>query len=211
MAGHEYSVVGHSRSRIGSYIALISGSVAGGLTALAGLAISFLDKLGYMNIPTIIVWPLTGGGVFALLFILFDRFIWRWPRFRSLVGVPDIAGVWSLSGQTYDQDNNPTFRWSGKITITQGYEKITVHLKSAQSESKSISAAIVNEGDHGYRLIYSYRNEPKPGERELQSHIGHCELLFGPDRQTAEGIYFNGLGRVTSGTMKLTRELGNAA
>ena len=211
MAGHEYSVVGHSRSRIGSYIAFVAGAVAGGLTTLAGFVISFLDEIGYLNMPALLLWPLTGGAVFATLFVLFDRFIWRWPRFRGFVGVPDIAGGWALEGQTYDQNNNPTYQWSGKITITQGYEKITVHLKTAQSESKSISAAIVNEGDHGYRLIYSYRNEPKPGERELKTHIGHCELLFGPDGRTAEGIYFNGLGRITSGRMKLNREVNNAA
>ena len=85
-----------------------------------------------------------------------------------------------------------------------------VWLRTSQSGSHSISAALVPEGRR-YRLIYSYRNQPKPGEPELQTHIGHCELLFEPDLQSAEGSYFNGGGRFTHGTMNLKRSVPDAA
>ena len=62
----------------------------------------------------------------------------------------------------------------------------------------------------GFQLIYSYRNQPGPGEPELQSHLGHCELLFAPDLQCAEGHYFNGVGRFTHGTMTLKKGSSNA-
>ena len=72
------------------------------------------------------------------------------------------------------------------------------------------SAALVPEGRR-YRPIYSYRNQPKPGEPELQAHIGHCELLFETGLQSAEGNYFNGGGRFTHGTMNLKRDVPDAA
>lgn len=206
MAGHEYSVVGHSRSKIGSYIAFLSGGVAGLATTVAGLAVAYFEAKGWFAIPTLVVWPITGGAVFTILFILFDRFIWKWKRFTSFVGVPNISGSWKVEGLSYKEEDDLPRPWEGRITITQGYEKITVVLKTAQSGSSSVSAAIIHEGDTGYRLIYSYRNYPRPGEPELQSHLGHCSILFAPDERTAEGDYFNGLGRSTYGRMSLTRE-----
>lgn len=205
MSAHEYSVVGHSRSKIGMYIAFASGLVAGVITTVAGLVMSYLQSIGWISLPSIVVWPVTGGVVFGILFLIFDKVAWKWKRLHALVGVPDISGAWTVTGSSFDQNNSPKAKWNGRIEITQFYEKITVWLKTEQSESSSISAAIINEGRAGFRLIYSYRNQPRPGESDLQSHIGHCELLFNSDLDRAEGGYFNGGGRFTHGTMLLVR------
>ena len=54
--------------------------------------------------------------------------------------------------------------------------------------------------------MYSYRNEPKIGEKDLYQHIGYCDLTFNASADAAEGQYFNNKGRVTYGRMKLTRK-----
>ncbi|WP_300039484.1 hypothetical protein [uncultured Roseobacter sp.] len=205
MREHEYSIVGHSRSRIGLYIAVFSGALASGLTLLVGYAVLRIEAAGYFDVPQLILWPFTAVSIFGILFFLFDRFAWKLFGLKAIVGVPNISGCWALTGQSYDVEQNPTFDWSGKIDITQKYERIFIHLRTETSESHSVSAAIVPEGRAGFRLIYAYRNEPKPGQKELNSHIGHCELLFSPDLCSAEGSYFNSGGRFTHGTMKLER------
>lgn len=210
MSEHEYSVVGHSRSKIGMYIAFFAGALAGALAVGAGLLMTAARNSGYLNLPEIVFWPVTGAAVFGIMFFVFDRFGWRWRGIRLAVGIPDISGLWTLEGVSFDPDHKPKGPWNGQIEITQKYEKIFVCLRTAQSGSHSISAALVPEGQR-YRLIYSYRNQPKPGEAELHAHIGHCELLFAPDLQTAEGSYFNGGGRFTHGTMNLKRSIADAA
>jgi hypothetical protein len=204
MSEHEYSVVGHSRSKVGMSIAFVAGLIAGALTTLAGILLTVAREAGYFSVPDILLWPITGTAVFGVLFLAFDKFGWRLWGLRSAVGIPHIAGRWSLEGASFDQNQKPQYRWSGEVEITQRYEKIFVCLRTDQSRSHSISAAMVPEGSQ-YRLIYSYRNQPKPGEPELQAHIGHCELLFERDLRSAEGSYFNGGGRFTHGRMKLLR------
>ncbi|WP_319530794.1 hypothetical protein [uncultured Cohaesibacter sp.] len=204
MSDHEYSVVGHSRSKIGMYIAFISGAVAGVITAIVGLIVTALQSF-QVNVPNVVLWPITGGLVFAVLFLIFDKYIWRITRLRGVIGVPDISGSWVLTGQSFDTDNQPKYPWEGKVEITQCYEKITVFLQTSRSSSHSISAAIVDEGRAGWRLLYSYRNDPKPGEGDLTAHVGHCDLLFSDSLKDAEGQYFNGGGRFTHGTMQLKK------
>lgn len=205
MREHEYSVVGHSRSRIGLYIAVCAGALASGLTLFIGYFVSWIETEGHFDVPQLILWPFTAVSIFGILFFLFDRFAWRLFGLKTIVGIPDISGCWKLNGQSYDVEQNPTFEWLGEIDITQKYERIFIHLRTKTSESHSVSAAIVPEGRAGFRLIYAYRNEPKPGQKELNSHIGHCELLFSRDLCNAEGRYFNSGGRFTHGTIKLER------
>lgn len=206
MAGHEYSVVGHSRSKIGMVISVVSGLVAGALTTLVGIVAAYLADKG-VSIPNIIMWPITGAVVFGVLFLLFDKVFWKHVRLRGVVGIPDISGKWRIDGKSFNPNTEEEYDWTGSIEITQCYEKITVFLKTSQSSAQSITAAMVDEGIAGFRLIYSYRNQPKPGEVELQGHLGHCEILFASELTTAEAQYFNGLGRSTHGTMKLLKEL----
>lgn len=54
--------------------------------------------------------------------------------------------------------------------------------------------------------MYSYKNEPRAGEPELNAHVGHCEMRFARGMARAEGDYFNARGRGTFGRMTLTRK-----
>ncbi len=67
MADHEYSVVGHSRAKIGMLIAAVAGAVSGALGTLAGLAATYLSDR-QVDVPDLILWPLTGTVIFGMLF-----------------------------------------------------------------------------------------------------------------------------------------------
>ena len=78
-------------------------------------------------------------------------------------------------------------------------------MKTSQSGSNSISAALVWDDIDGYVLLYHYQNDPKLGETELRAHRGFAEITFHKDLRSGEGEYFNGHGRNTFGRMRLTK------
>lgn len=81
-----------------------------------------------------------------------------------------------------------------------------IHLKTSQSESKSISASIFHEEGVGYRLLYQYNNRPNANELDLNNHSGTSELLFSEDTLLADGSYYTDRHRTTVGKMILRRE-----
>ncbi|AXK40192.1 hypothetical protein [Crenobacter cavernae] len=205
---HEYSVLGGlNRAAIGRYLSIMSALVASTLGATILSIVDFARRLGWADpLPPLILWPLTGGLIYMVLYWLFDTRIWRWKKIAELLKVPDLSGTWRVAGQTINQDKTLGNIWEGEITIVQSWDKLRVRLKTKQSASNSIAAALVYDKADGFRLIYNYKNEPKIGERELMAHRGSAELVFDDNLQTATGEYFNGHGRYTFGTMKLSRE-----
>lgn len=206
MQAHEYSVVGHNRTLLGRWLFTGASVLAAVFTALGVIAAEVAKSWGLPEgVRTYLIAPVGAAAVFALLHLTFAK--WGWRAFCLLGLFPRVVGRWSCEGSTIDDDGNVTYRWQANVTITQDWEKIRVHLKTAQSGSYSVAASLLPEGDGGWMLMYSYRNEPRQGEPELKSHIGYCELHFAPDGKTAEGDYFNARGRKTAGRMKLTKEI----
>lgn len=64
------------------------------------------------------------------------------------------------------------------MVITKSWSRILIHLRTPQSESKSISASIFHEASVGYRLLYQYNNKPNADEIDLSNHSGSSELLL---------------------------------
>lgn len=59
MRSHEYSVVGHSRARVGLYIAGVSGAVASLITLIFSRIASSMAQAGYFDLPELVLWPVT--------------------------------------------------------------------------------------------------------------------------------------------------------
>lgn len=207
---HEYSVLGGiNRARIGQVIAIVAAAVSSGLVVILLVLFDFAKHLGLGHfMPALALPPIGAGIVFTALYWLFSRHVWRWPWARMALGVPDLRGTWRVDGQTINADEarSPGFVWSGKIVITQTWDKLRVRLTTAQSGSNSVTAALIRDDADGFRLFYSYRNEPRIDQPELKSHRGYAEITFSQDLKSGEGEYFNGQGRFTFGTMKLTKE-----
>ncbi len=206
---HEYALLGGmNRAKVGRYLSV----AAAGISALVMLSVLALwdaaKALGLPpNIPPAVLSLIGAGTIFTVLYWFLDKHAWRWAPVGGWLKAPDLSGEWLCEGVSLDADGSTKFDWSGTITVVQTWDKIRVRLKTPTSGSNSLAAALVCDEADGFRLLYNYRNEPRIGEPELQSHRGFAELVFSPDRMSAEGEYFNGQGRFTFGKMKLVKEV----
>lgn len=195
---HPYSTNSPANPNLIALLALISCAVSVGIGALT--------KQIHDN------WGWTIGGVsalscFGVLFFVFDRFLWRLKAARAILLVPDLNGSWECQGKTILKGGAPQdLPWIGTITIRQSWSRMVVVLQTQQSSSRSVGASLYQEPGSGYRLIYHYDNRPGAAETELQRHSGQCDLLVANDTASASGEYFTGQGRLTVGTMRLTKK-----
>lgn len=205
---HEYAVLGGvNRAKVGRYLALASASVSGGIVFLL---LALMDVAHRFGLPASLrpeVLSMAGAGtVFGVLYWLLNRYAWRWAGIAQWLKVPNLRGEWRCHGETINPtDGTVKFTWQGQLTITQSWDKLRVRLKTAQSGSNSISAALVPDDIEGGVLLYHYQNDPKIGEPELRAHRGFAEITFTKDFKSAQGEYFNGHGRNTFGRMRLTK------
>jgi hypothetical protein len=205
---HEYALLGGlNRAKVGRYVAILAAAISSGLVFVVLSLVDLARSLGVtQNLPPVVLSLVGAGAVYAVLYTVFDRYAWKLPRLAALLRVPNLAGTWRCEGQTINPDKSPGTAWCGEVVIVQSWDKLRVRLRTSQSVSNSVAAALVHDEADGYRLLYNYQNEPRIGELELRAHRGFAELLFSKDQQTGSGEYFNGHGRFTFGTMQLTRE-----
>ena len=207
MSLHEYALLGLNRTNIGRYLGAAGGFIAATFTMVGAAVFQLADKLGWSQwLPGTALLPITAIPAYAIGHWAFDTWLWKLWIVRLWLKVPNLEGKWHCNGETRDLDGNVTYNWTATVTIAQTWEKIRVSLNTGQSQSRSVAAALLYEPGIGYRLMYSYRNEPRTGEPELRPHRGYCEIIFSDDLKTAEGDYFNNNGRVTFGRMALTRK-----
>lgn len=205
---HEYAVLGGvNRSLVGRYLSVAAAALSSIIVFAVLTAVDVAKRLGVpINVPPIVLSFLSAGSIFAALYWLFSRYLWKWVPVASLLKVPNLLGTWSCAGQTLNPDGSLSFGWQGTVTISQNWDKIRIRLVTDKSGSNSVTAALLWDEIEGYRLLYNYRNDPRADHPELASHLGSADLLFSKDLKTAEGGYFNGHGRYTFGTMKLVRK-----
>lgn len=204
MLAHEYSIGGHNRASVGRYlagIAAIAATVA--TTLLAGIG-KIMMALGLPSWAySYLAIAISAGVAYGFVYWIFNKYAWK--ALSRVWKIPNIDGDWKCSGQSLDDDGTVKFDWNSTIKISQDWEKIHIKQKTEQSSSNSVSAALIPCGDGTYLLMYSYRNEPRTGEPELQSHLGYCELQFEKDLKSATGEYFTAKGRKSFGRISITR------
>lgn len=203
---HEYSMIGHSRATVGRWLGVAASALAGGVLSLAGYALITMTNLGWLDPrPHPYAVPLTATLFYGCGYLVFDKWLWRKKWICQILGIPDLSGKWLCKGITLDNaTEQPQFQWTAELTITQSWEKIKVYQANSTSRSRSVAASIIKEDGVGFVLMYSYRNEPKPGS-DMKPHIGYCELHVAQDLRSANGHYFNSGGRLSHGAMELTR------
>ena len=202
---HDYSIDKHPKEKVLFFLALIAITAAPIIKGLADSLVSGLEaSTGWSSAPVVAV-PVFG--LFAGLYFLFDKYLWKISWLRKVLLVPDLNGKWICEGHTNLKNAVPVnYDWNATISITQSWSKILIHLKTNQSESKSISASIYHEDGVGYRVLYQYNNRPNADELDLSNHSGSAELLFSEDIISASGSYYTDRHRTTVGTMLLKRE-----
>lgn len=194
---HVYATNSSQHPTLIALISIVSISVASGIGFLVN---QVSDSLGI---------PLSGisaVSVFGLLWLVFDRWLWKCGPIRRVLLVPDLNGTWKCIGKTISKGSEKVdFPWEATITICQSWSKMLVRLETTQSASKSVAASLYHEGDKRYRLLYHYSNDPKPSEHELRRHSGLTDLLFDSEVEAATGRYFTDGDRLTVGEMELKR------
>lgn len=209
MTEHEYAILGgFSRAKVGRLI----GSVAAGISSLCVfLLLTVVDiarQLGMAaNVPPIAFSLLGAAAIWAVLYLLFNRFVWRWKWVSRALRAPDIRGVYAVVGETLNSKGQVLHNWQGEMNISQSWDRIRVRLKTPASTSYSVTATLFFDPTDGYRLLYHYKNEPASGLPKLTSHRGFADILFNENLSAAEGEYFNGQGRFTFGRLSLSRTL----
>jgi hypothetical protein len=205
---HEYSLLGGiNRAVIGRYITLLASGVSATLVFVVLTLVDLAKRFNLnVNVPPTLMSLIGAGVVFTILYAAFSRAVWKWPWAVKFLKVPDLSGEWECTGTTLDDLGNVRFTWQAVVHITQTWDKIRVRLKTAQSCSHSITAALAFDEADGYTLLYNYKNDPRPGEPVLRGHQGSANLLFSKSLDTASGDYFNGYGRPTYGRMELRKK-----
>ena len=205
--GHEYAILGgYNRAKVGRYLAHFSATLSAAFVFVLLSAVNFAKHFGVsVNLPPIVMSLLGAASIYGILYWAFDNYAWRVVRVSRFLNVPNLAGTWRCDGVS--EDKQPPVPWTGQVVIVQSWDKIRIHLQTAQSSSDSVAAALLDDSPVGFKLMYHYKNLPKPGEpADLAAHHGFAELTFSADGATALGGYFNGRGRGTHGTMRLTKE-----
>lgn len=206
---HEYALLGGlNRAKVGRYLGIVAASVSSAIVFVLLALVDVAKALDWSpNLPPIVLSWVGAGAVYAVLYWLFDRHMWKLPALSGVLRVPNLSGKWRCDGQTINPDKTAGYTWQGEVTIIQIWDRLRVRLRTAQSGSNSIAAALVYEEADGFRLMYNYINEPNIDQPELAAHRGFADLTFAKNLQTADGEYFNGHGRFTFGTMHLSREI----
>lgn len=204
---HEYSIMGGAnRASVGRLLTLAASAISGLLVFGVLHLVDLAKQLEWnVNVPPTVLSLLGAGAVFGVLYLILNKWAWKWPGIGTYLRVPDVSGVWDCEGKTIAPDGTKKFEWAGEITIVQCWDKLRIRLTTQTSGSSSISAALAQDSVDGFVLLYHYRNDPRPQAVELKSHTGCAVITIAEDLKSAEGEYFNGRGRMTFGTMTWTK------
>ena len=192
MRMHSYELEG--RGRVVLALAAISVVLVWALDV--GLDATGYEPRWWLSVPSF-------GGFYAVLYWLFDNHVWRWRLWRNagLLKVPDLNGKWE--GQVESSYGNGSIH-EVVISIAQRWSKLLVSFETEQSRSYSIAATLKVVDLANPELSYLYVNQPKasaPGSMEMHQGTSSLELKG----SVLEGEYYTGRGRMTYGSITLTR------
>lgn len=201
---HDYSIDRHPKEKIIFLLAYAAITLAPFANEAIHWALARVATVSPLVSSSVSAIPVLA--MFTAIYFAFDKWLWRFGSLRSLLLVPDLNGRWTCSGTTnLSSGSTVQSEWSGIVTIVQSWSRIQIHLKTANSASKSIAASVFHEPGIGYRLLYQYANVPHGDRLDLQKHSGFAELLFAESCNDAEGYYFTDRSRQTTGVMKIER------
>ena len=160
------------------------------------LSAASFDPQWWLSVPSF-------GGFYAALYWLFDNHVWRWRLWRraGLVKVPDLNGNWA--GNVVSSYGNGSVH-EVTISIVQRWSKLLVRFETEHSQSHSISGALKVADVASPELSYLYINQPKASAPcTMGIHRGTATLEL--KGTVLEGDYYTGRGRMTYGSIRLTR------
>ena len=177
-----------------------------GLSTLAVYGISiFLKKYGIV-IPFYIETP-SIPAVYALLFYVFDKFLWKSIVFKKLgvVIADNLNGKWvGVIKSSYDNFQKDICT---ELLIEQSATEIKIYGTFNESESVSIHENFGrSEIDNKVALFYFFRNEPRYNAvATMAMHEGSTKITYDETTDTLTGYYYSGRDRNNYGTINVRR------
>ncbi|MEU7693601.1 hypothetical protein [Microbispora hainanensis] len=160
--------------------------VAIGVAACAWLVLAILEGQAISSAPLKIYS--IAGTVATIIFLLWEKFIWKWRIVRRFTDTPLLSGSWR--GEiisNYKEDNSRIPPIPALLYISQTASDISVTLFTSESQSLSEYAELIAERDGRWRVIWQYANTPRPEVRRgSERHRGAAELFVG--RLPGEGL-----------------------
>ena len=192
---HTYSIDIEERKNILLILAIISIVFSWG----------FYKILGYYQFS--LPWWAESPSVllfYGLLFVIFDKWLWKYFKKINFVKTPNLNGVWN--GNLKSSFDNHSSEVKAILKIFQTWTKIKILLITDQSSSYSESASIIIDAPEGKYLSYQYINEPKSNTVETMSiHRGTVQLIFDEKKNALKGEYYSGRGRQNFGSLYFVR------
>jgi len=127
---HEYVVRGGvNRADIGKYLTRTASVVSGLLVWVLLQAVDLAKQFGLStNLPPVALSLIGAGTVYAVLYLIFRRWIWRMPLVANWLKVADLSGIWICEGHPFPRADSLAVDWQGTMTITQDWDKVRIHL-----------------------------------------------------------------------------------
>ena len=192
---HAYSIDTNERKNILLVLAIIS----------IVFSLGFYKILNYYQIS--LPWWIEGLSIlffYGLLFVIFDKSLWKYLKRVNFVKTPNLIGEWR--GNLKSSFDNHSSEVKATLKIFQTWTMIKILMTTDQSSSHSESASIVIDTPEGKYLGYKYINDPKSNAVETMSiHRGTVRLIFDEKKNTLEGEYYSGRGRQNFGSLYFVR------
>ncbi len=193
---HTYSIDTQERRNILLLLAVISIILAWG----------FYNLLNSYHI--VLPWWIESPSVlsfYGILFIIFDKWAWKFLRKINLIKTPELAGEWSGCLKTSFDEHSSEIKAS--LRIFQTWTSLKILLTTEHSVSHSETASIVIDAPEGKYLSYQYINEPKSDAAKTMSiHRGTARLLFNEKENTLIGEYYSGRDRQNFGSLNFKKQ-----
>ena len=147
--------------------------------------------------------------------LIFDRYAWRWPGVRRLVGRPVLHGTWhgELTSDWIDPSTGQRIPGDSDVflVVRQRYWSVSVRLFTKESASVSTLAGFTVDADGVQRLVCVYLNAPRPEVRH-RSTLHYGSVVLDPPLEGETGLageYFTGRG--TTGELRFGQHVSTLA
>lgn len=148
-------------------------------------------------------------GFYGLFYTVFDKKLWKVSLIRRTLKLPNLNGSWK--GYVSSSYDNFQSRLAAEMEICQTWTSMSISMKTAHSNGRSLTSMLVNADTDETTLNYEYLNEPKiSAPISMQMHRGTALLSIDKDVKTLEGEYYTGRGRINYGLLHFERVLAKS-
>jgi hypothetical protein len=149
-------------------------------------------------------------GFFASIVCLFNKYIWRWPFWRSigLISYPDFTGIWVGNLTSYSTNGIDPIKIPVELSINQSWLYIEIILHTKESDSTNRFAYMYTDNSK-IHISYEYINKPLPSVKQAQKmyeHHGFCILTISDNHSSIDGEYTNDTSRLRRGSFTVKKQ-----